>query len=169
MGPLLPGWAMSAAPGVASILPALSGEDIKLVIGHTPVTIDGKAGHAVTTNGTVPGPLLRLRQGQRARISVTNTLDEDTSIHWHGLLVPPADGRRAGRELPGRPAGRDLRLRLPGRSWPGTYWYHSHSGLQEAEGPLRPHRDRAGRSPIRSGSTASMSSCSPTTARRTRT
>ncbi|GIK96310.1 MAG: hypothetical protein BroJett029_05190 [Alphaproteobacteria bacterium] len=51
-------------------------------------TVDGRTGEAVTINGTVPAPLIRLREGQNVRIAVTNTLDEDTSIHWHGVLVP---------------------------------------------------------------------------------
>jgi hypothetical protein len=83
---LLPGWALGGEAGRSPA--ALSGEDIKLTVGHTMARIDGKAGHAVTVNGTVPGPLIRLKEGQHVRLSVTNTLDEDTSIHWHGLLVP---------------------------------------------------------------------------------
>ncbi len=134
---LLPSWALSASPGVPSTLPTLSGEDIKLTIGHTPITIDGKAGHAVTINGTVPGPLLRLKEGQRVRIAVTNTLDEDTSIHWHGLLVPsPMDGV-PGVSFPGIKPGETFVYEFP-IIQSGTYWYHSHSGLQEAEGHYAP-------------------------------
>ncbi len=137
IGPLLPGWAMSAAPGLGSAPATLSGEDIKLVIGHTPVVIDGKTAHAVTTNGTVPGPLLRLKEGQRARISVTNTLDEDTSIHWHGLLVPPPMDGVPGVSFPGIRPGETFVYDFPVIQ-SGTYWYHSHSGLQEAEGHYAP-------------------------------
>jgi len=134
---LLPSWAMSASPGVPSTLPTLSGEDIKLTIGHTPITIDGKPSHAVTINGTVPGPLLRLKEGQRVRIAVTNTLDEETSIHWHGLLVPsPMDGV-PGVSFPGIPPGETFVYEFP-IIQSGTYWYHSHSGLQEAEGHYAP-------------------------------
>ena len=85
---LLPSWAQSATQGAGPTLPTLSGRDIKLTIGHTPFAVDGRRTHAVTINGTVPGPLIRLKEGERVRLSVTNTLDEDTSIHWHGLLVP---------------------------------------------------------------------------------
>lgn len=134
---LLPSWALSASPGVPSSLPTLSGEDIKLTIGHTPITIDGKTSHAVTINGTVPGPLLRLKEGQRVRIAVTNTLDEDTSIHWHGLLVPsPMDGV-PGVSFPGIRPGETFVYEFP-IIQSGTYWYHSHSGLQEAEGHYAP-------------------------------
>ncbi len=134
---LLPGWALSASPGTVSTLPTLSGEDIKLTIGHTPITIDGKSQHAVTINGTVPGPLLRLREGQRVRISVTNTLDEDTSIHWHGLLVPSHMDGVPGLSFPGIPPGGTFVYEFPVIQ-SGTYWYHSHSSLQEAEGHYAP-------------------------------
>ena len=134
---LLPSWALSASPGVVSTLPTLSGEDIKLTIGHTPINIDGKRTHAVTINGTVPGPLLRLKEGQRVRIAVTNTLDEDTSIHWHGLLVPsPMDGV-PGVSFPGIRPGETFVYEFP-IIQSGTYWYHSHSSLQEAEGHYAP-------------------------------
>lgn len=134
---LLPSWAQSATPGFAPDLPTLSGEDIKLTIGHSPITIDGKRGHAVTINGTVPGPLLRLKEGQKVRISVTNTLDEDTSIHWHGILVPPQMDGVPGVSFPGIRPGETFVYEFPVIQ-SGTYWYHSHSGLQEAEGHYAP-------------------------------
>jgi FtsP/CotA-like multicopper oxidase with cupredoxin domain len=137
LGALLPPWAQSVAQGVPPALPTLSGEDIKLVIGHTPITIDGKKSHAVTINGTVPGPLLRLKQGQRVRISVTNNLDEETSIHWHGLLVPPHMDGVPGVSFPGIPPGETFVYEFPVVQ-SGTYWYHSHSGLQEAAGHYAP-------------------------------
>ncbi|WP_302931857.1 multicopper oxidase domain-containing protein, partial [Klebsiella sp. SWET4] len=133
---LLPSWARAAGdPGRAPA--ALSGEDIKLTIGHTPITVDGKAGHAVTINGTVPGPLIRLKEGQHVRLSVTNTLDEDTSIHWHGLLVPFQMDGVPGVSFPGIPPGETFVYEFPVKQ-SGTYWYHSHSGLQEAEGHYGP-------------------------------
>ncbi len=134
---LLPDWALSASTETASTLPTLSGEDIKLTIGHTPITIDGKSQHAVTINGTVPGPLLRLKEGQRVRISVTNTLDEDTSIHWHGLLVPSHMDGVPGLSFPGIPPGGTFVYEFPVIQ-SGAYWYHSHSSLQEAEGHHAP-------------------------------
>jgi CopA family copper-resistance protein len=137
LGTLLPPWAQSIAQGMPPSMPEVSGDDIKLTIGHTPITIDGKTGHAVTINGTVPGPLLRLKQGQRVRISVTNTLDEETSIHWHGLLVPFAMDGVPGVSFPGIPPGETFVYEFPVIQ-SGTYWYHSHSGLQEAEGHYAP-------------------------------
>lgn len=85
---LLPAWAQSGTPGLTPDVSTLSGHEIALSIGRTPFTVDGRTGQAVTINGTVPAPLIRLREGQNVRIAVTNTLDEDTSIHWHGVLVP---------------------------------------------------------------------------------
>lgn len=134
---LLPDWALSASPGVVSTLPTVSGDDIRLTIGHAQVTIDGKRQHAVTINGTVPGPLLRLREGQKARISVTNTLDEDSSIHWHGLLLPFQMDGVPGVSFPGIPPGETFVYEFPVIQ-SGTYWYHSHSSLQEAEGHYAP-------------------------------
>jgi FtsP/CotA-like multicopper oxidase with cupredoxin domain len=84
----LPGWAQSDAPGLAAALPILSGPDVQLTIDHLMMTIDGRQSHGIGINGTLPAPLIRLRQGQHARLSVTNHLDEDSLIHWHGLILP---------------------------------------------------------------------------------
>lgn len=91
---LFPAWAQSGSAGIAPTLPTLSGEDIRLTVGHSEFTVGGRSGHAVTINGTLPAPLIRLREGQNVRLHVSNTLDEDTSIHWHGLfddgqVIPP--------------------------------------------------------------------------------
>ena len=137
VGTLLPSWARSATPGLVSTLPTVSGQDIKLTIGHAEVMIDGQMSHAVTINGTAPGPLIRLKEGQTVRLSVTNTLDEETSIHWHGLLVPFQMDGVPGVSFPGIPPGETFVYEFPVRQ-AGTYWYHSHSGLQEAEGHYGP-------------------------------
>jgi CopA family copper-resistance protein len=134
---LLPAWAQSATGGLASAPQSLSGDDIQLTVGHSSVMIDGHPSHAVTINGTSPGPLLRLKEGQRVRISVTNTLDEETSIHWHGLLVPSEMDGVPGVSFPGIPPGETFVYEFP-IIQSGTYWYHSHSALQEAEGLYAP-------------------------------
>ena len=85
---LVPAWARSGSPGLVPDIPALRGEDIALKVGHSRLTVDGRSAHAVSINGTIPAPLIRLREGQNVRIAVTNTLAEDTSIHWHGVLLP---------------------------------------------------------------------------------
>lgn len=134
---LFPSWARSATAGLAPTLPTLTGSDIALTIGHSALTVDGRAGHAVTINGTVPGPLIRLKEGQKVRIAVKNNLQEDTSIHWHGVLVPPQMDGVPGVSFPGIKPGETFVYEFPVIQ-SGTYWYHSHSGLQEPEGHYGP-------------------------------
>ncbi|WP_454761125.1 copper resistance system multicopper oxidase [Caulobacter segnis] len=142
---LLPEWAM-ASEGTRPA--ALSGDEIKLTVGHKMAKIDGKTGHAVTVNGTIPGPLIRLKEGQNVRLSVTNNLDEDTSIHWHGLLVPFQMDGVPGVSFPGIKPGETFTYDFPVRQ-AGTYWWHSHSGLQEQVGHYGPMIiDPAGEDPI---------------------
>ncbi|WP_300576351.1 copper resistance system multicopper oxidase [Phenylobacterium sp.] len=132
---LLPAWAQGgASPGAPA---ALSGDHIALRIGHTPFSLGGETGHAVTVNGTLPAPLIRLREGQRAHLSVTNDLAEDTSIHWHGLLLPFQMDGVPGISFPGIRPGETFHYEFPVIQ-AGTYWYHSHSNLQEAMGCYGP-------------------------------
>jgi len=110
---------------------------IDLTIERTPFVINGRTGSAVTVNGTTPGPLLRLREGQEAVIRVTNKLKESTSIHWHGILLPPEMDGVPGVSFAGIPAGETFTYRFPVKQ-SGTYWYHSHSGVQALEGMYGP-------------------------------
>ena len=134
---LLPAWAQTGSPGAGPNLPTLSGDDIRLSVGRSVFTLGGRSGHAITINGSLPAPLLRLREGQNVRIAVTNTLDEDTSIHWHGLLLPFQMDGVPGISFPGIRPGETFVYEFPVRQ-SGTYWYHSHSGLQEQEGHYGP-------------------------------
>ncbi|HEY8618386.1 copper resistance system multicopper oxidase [Phenylobacterium sp.] len=135
---LLPGWARSQTPGLAARPDALQGEDIRLSIGHAAAMIDGRRSHAVAINGTVPGPLIRLKEGQNVRLHVTNRLhDEDTSIHWHGLLLPFQMDGVPGVSFPGIRPGETFTYEFPIKH-AGTYWYHSHSGMQEMMGHYAP-------------------------------
>ena len=137
-GLLLPTWARSQTPGLSPRPTALEGGEIRLDIGHAPFQVDGRAGHAIAINGTVPGPLIRLKEGQDVRIAVTNHLkDEDTSIHWHGLLVPFQMDGVPGVSFPGIRPGETFNYEFKIRH-AGTYWYHSHSGLQELIGHYAP-------------------------------
>ena len=134
-------WASgTSAPPLSHGLPdaARSAADsYELVIAETPLTIAGRRIGAVTINGTVPGPLVELHEGREAVLRVVNRLDEDTSIHWHGVLVPePMDGV-PGVSFPGIRAGQTFEYRIPVKQ-SGTYWYHSHSGLQEQAGHYGP-------------------------------
>ncbi|GGE20940.1 copper-binding protein [Polymorphobacter glacialis] len=131
--PAMPAWARSGTHGLGSAIDVLTGNDIKLSIGHAPLRVGGRTSHAIAVNGTVPGPLIRLKEGQDVRISVTNTLAEDSSIHWHGLLLPFQYDGVPGVSFPGIKPGETFVYEFPIRQ-SGTYWYHSHSGLQEAMG-----------------------------------
>lgn len=108
-----------------------------LVIARTPFGFGGRSGTAVTINGTVPGPILRFREGETVTLRVTNRLDEDTSIHWHGILLPSDQDGVPGVSFPGIRPGETFTYRFPVRQY-GTYWYHSHSSLQEQIGQYGP-------------------------------
>ncbi len=144
----LPVWAQAYSVGTSHGAAELSGTDIKLTIGHAAITIDGREGHAVTINGMVPGPIIRLKEGATVRLTVTNTLSEDTSIHWHGLLVPFEMDGVPGVSFPGIKAGETFTYEFTVKQ-SGTYWYHSHSGMQEQEGHYAPIIiDPAGADPV---------------------
>ncbi|MCJ2184399.1 copper resistance system multicopper oxidase, partial [Novosphingobium sp. 1949] len=147
-------WARAGTAGVAPATgvpgAALSGETIALQIGTSHFATGGRSAHAVTVNGTLPAPLLRLREGQRVRIAVTNTLAEQSSIHWHGLLVPFQMDGVPGVSFPGIDPGETFHYDFTLRH-SGTFWYHSHSGMQEAMGLFGPIViDPAGADPISS-------------------
>ena len=133
----MPAWAQPVSAGIARPLPSVSGEDIRLRVEHVMRTIDGKRSHGIGINGSAPAPLVRLREGQNVRLHVENTLDEETSIHWHGLLLPFQMDGVPGVSFPGIPARSTFTYEFP-IIQSGTYWYHSHSGLQEQEGHYGP-------------------------------
>ncbi|WP_033921669.1 copper resistance system multicopper oxidase [Sphingomonas sp. 37zxx] len=146
----MPGWAQTNHSGLVGALPAVTGEDIRLTIGHVMRTIDGRPSHGIGINGTVPGPLIRLREGQTVRLHVDNQLDEDSSIHWHGLILPFHMDGVPGVSFPGIAARSTFTYEFPVRQ-AGTYWYHSHSGLQEQMGHYGPIViDPAGTDPLAS-------------------
>jgi CopA family copper-resistance protein len=132
-----PAWAQPVSAGIMRPLPTVSGTDIALRIAHQMMTIDGRTSHAIGVNGTVPAPLIRLKQGTTVRLSVTNDLDEDSSIHWHGLLVPTQFDGVPGISFPGIRPRSTFVYEFP-IIQAGTYWYHSHSGLQEQMGHYGP-------------------------------
>ena len=143
-----PAWAQPVSPGIASTLPTVSGTDITLRIARHTMRVDGKASRAIGINGTVPGPLVRLKEGQQARLTVVNDLDQDSSIHWHGLILPFQMDGVPGVSFPGIKPRSTFVYEFPVRQ-SGTYWYHSHSGLQEQLGHYGPIVvDPAGVDPI---------------------
>jgi CopA family copper-resistance protein len=112
---------------------ALAGQHFELYIGQTPVNITGRPRTALTVNGSLPGPLLRWREGDTVTLRVRNRLAQDTSIHWHGILLPSDMDGVPGLSFAGIAPGGDYLYRFTLRQ-SGTYWYHSHSGLQEQAG-----------------------------------
>jgi CopA family copper-resistance protein len=137
MASWFPAWAQPVSPGIAAPIPTVSGSDIRLRIARQTMRIDGKVSRAIGINGTVPAPLIRLKQGQTARLTVVNDLDEDSSIHWHGLILPFQMDGVPGVSFPGIKPGSTFVYEFPVVQ-AGTYWYHSHSGLQEQLGHYGP-------------------------------
>jgi CopA family copper-resistance protein len=115
----------------------VSGDVINLSVGSGHRIVEGRRGPGIAVNGSVPGPLIRLHEGQNVRLNVTNNLDVDTSVHWHGLLVPFQMDGVPGISFPGIRPGQTFLYEFPIRQ-SGTYWYHSHSGLQEQSGHYGP-------------------------------
>lgn len=148
----IPAWARGSDLHGGMIRPGfdeVSGRDIALTIGEGSRVVQGRRGHAVAVNGSVPGPLVRLQEGKPVRLSVTNTLASDSSIHWHGLLLPFQFDGVPGVSFPGIKPGETFVYDLPALRQSGTYWWHSHSGLQEQAGHYGPIIvDPAGPDPV---------------------
>ncbi len=133
---LAPGYGWAASAGTTP-MPAGSGPFADLVIAKATFDIDGKSARPTVVNGVLPGPVLRFREGETVTIRVTNQLEETSSIHWHGLIVPENMDGVPGVSFSGIPAGETFTYRFPLRQ-SGTYWYHSHSGNQEQAGLYGP-------------------------------
>jgi CopA family copper-resistance protein len=136
LGDLFPAWAKSGSHGLHALAGqsgVVSGDTIELSVGQSAFKLGKKTGHAYTVNGTLPGPLVRLREGQNVKLIVRNTLQEDTSVHWHGMLLPFQMDGVPGISFPGIGPGESFTYEFPMRQH-GTYWYHSHSHMQEAMG-----------------------------------
>ena len=110
---------------------------IALQVREAGLKIGDRDATALTVNGSVPAPLIRWREGQTATIKVTNQLKEDTSIHWHGIILPPNMDGVPGLSFAGIKPGETFTYQFPVNQ-SGTYWYHSHSGLQEQRGHFGP-------------------------------
>lgn len=130
--------ARTAGYGGSRGLPELSGTEFDLFVEPTRVNVTGNPRIATLVNGLMPGPILRWREGDTVTLRVTNRLRVPTSIHWHGIYVPAAMDGVPGISFRGIAPGETFVYRFPVRQ-SGTYWYHSHSGLQEQTllaGPL---------------------------------
>lgn len=113
--------------------PVLSGTVFNLTLDEQRVNFTGKTRVATAINGTVPGPILRWKEGDTVTLKVTNKLSEVSSIHWHGLILPNGMDGVPGLTYNGIKPGETFVYRFP-IIQSGTYWYHSHSGFQEQTG-----------------------------------
>lgn len=132
----LGGWPSSvlAQPYGRTGLTTLAGTQFDLRIAESPMNFTGATRQALTVNGNLPAPVLRWKEGDTVTLRVANALDgEDTSIHWHGILLPANMDGVPGLSFAGIPPGQTHAYRFHVRQG-GTYWYHSHSGFQEQRG-----------------------------------
>ncbi|MBA2591811.1 MAG: copper resistance system multicopper oxidase [Pseudomonadota bacterium] len=116
---------------------ALLAGEYELVIEEKPMNVTGREKLVPQINGSVPGPVLRWREGEDVTIRVHNRLDVPTSLHWHGMILPAAMDGVPGLGFPGIAPGKSFTYRFPVRQ-SGTYWYHSHWDLQEQAGMYAP-------------------------------
>ncbi|GMR18225.1 MAG: copper resistance system multicopper oxidase [Gammaproteobacteria bacterium] len=113
----------------------LSGTNFDLTYSYSKVNFTGKNRLATAINGSVPAPTLRWKEGDTVTLNVTNNMADDTSIHWHGIILPSAmDGvPNIADGFKGIKPGETFKYRFKVEQ-SGTYWYHSHSGFQEQTG-----------------------------------
>ena len=128
-------WRPAVQPFVDTSQPVatLEGSDFDLTISETLADFTGSPRFALTVNGSVPSPTLRWREGDTVTVRVSNTLDEASSIHWHGILLPASQDGVPGLSFNGIRPGETHTYRFTVRQG-GTYWYHSHTGFQEQRG-----------------------------------
>jgi CopA family copper-resistance protein len=128
-----PTWALTS-PGQPTVL---SGTDFALEVIETSVNFTGVTRPAITVNGSIPGPILRWKEGTTVTLRVTNRLRTSTSIHWHGILLPFEMDGVPGLSYAGIAPGETFTYRFPVKQ-SGTYWYHSHTRFQEQIGLYGP-------------------------------
>mgnify|MGYP001256795178 CR=1 FL=1 len=138
---LWPGVSRAArAPGRIEVL---SGTQFDLSVGETLVNYTGRIRPAITVNGSLPGPLLRWKQGTTVSLRLRNDLPREsihgaeTSVHWHGIVLPANMDGVPGLSFDGIRRGESYEYRFEVRQ-AGTYWYHGHSGFQEQGGLYGP-------------------------------
>jgi CopA family copper-resistance protein len=129
-GAWLPRRAALAAPADVA---TLRGPEIDLVVGAHEVSVTGSTRNATLANGTLPGPILRWREGDDVTLRVRNELKVDTAIHWHGVLTPSNMDGVPGMSFRGIAPGETFAYRFIARQ-SGTYWYHAHADFQEQTG-----------------------------------
>lgn len=108
-------------------------KEYNLEIDHKLVNYSGKEKHAMSVNNSIPGPTLYFKEGDVAKINVTNKMDVNTSVHWHGILLPNRQDGVSYLTTPPIVPGMTYTYEFPIKH-SGTFWYHSHTGLQEQKG-----------------------------------
>jgi CopA family copper-resistance protein len=111
----------------------LSGRHFDLDLTYRRVDFTGSEKTATVVNGMLPGPLLRWKEGEEITLRVANRLAVESSIHWHGIVLPAGMDGVPGFSFSGIAPGESFEYRFRVRQH-GTYWYHSHSGFQEQTG-----------------------------------
>ncbi len=107
----------------------LSGQEFDLDIGYKAVNFTGQESIATAINGSIPAPILHWREGDEITLRVSNNLAVDSSIHWHGIILPDNMDGVPGISFDGIKPGQNFEYRFR-LNQSGTYWYHSHSGYQ---------------------------------------
>jgi CopA family copper-resistance protein len=113
--------------------PMLTGTEFDLTISETTVNITGTPAVATLVNGSLPAPTLVWHEGDEITLRVTNKLTVDSSIHWHGIVVPTNMDGVPGLSYDGIKPGETYVYKFTVKQ-NGTYWYHSHSAYQEQTG-----------------------------------
>lgn len=129
----LSGTSSAANASTASTVRTLRGDRFDLDVGYHMVNFTGEARAATAINGSVPGPILHWQEGDSVTVRVTNHLAHDTSIHWHGVILPANMDGVPGISFDGIRPGETFTYRFDVRQ-NGTFWYHSHSRFQEQTG-----------------------------------
>ncbi len=106
---------------------------INLVVSYKTVSFAGKAIKAIAVNNQIPAPTLHFKEGDNVTINVFNQLDQETAIHWHGMLVPWQMDGVLGITQQGIQPGHVFHYKFTLHQ-SGTYWYHAHADLQEQQG-----------------------------------
>ena len=134
----MPAWARGSANGTVARRGSdvLSGEHLTMTVADTTFATGSRRGPGVAVNGTIPGPLVRLKEGQNLAVDLVNRSGHGTSIHWHGLLVPFLMDGVPGVSMSAVEPGETYRYEFPIRQ-SGTYWWHAHT-LQEPLGHYGP-------------------------------
>ena len=123
---------LAGALGLLLPVMGLAGE-YNLTVDRVEIDTGDFVKEGIGYNGKSPGPVMRFKEGEEVSINVTNNLDEMTSIHWHGLILPFKQDGVPGISFPGIKPGETFTYNFP-IIQAGTYWFHSHSGFQEPDG-----------------------------------